>query len=106
VACTTCFRAIYYARDRRELFRRIAGYTERKLVFDLNPRQYTVDDVAADLNDAGLAQLRLHPFLIPQRHGLPRPFAAAFRAAERSGPLARALLRVRFSYLVSASREE
>jgi SAM-dependent methyltransferase len=105
VACTTCFRAVYYARDRRELFRRIAGYTERKLVFDLNPRQYRVEDVVADLMAAGLGDVELNPFFFPQRHGMPRPFAATLRAAERSGPLARALLRVRFSYLVSASRE-
>ena len=105
VACTTCFRAVYYARDRRELFAQIAGYTERKLVFDLNPRQYRVEDVAADLKAAGLARVELHPFFFPQRHGLPRPLAAALCAAERSGPLARVLLRVRFSYLVSASRE-
>ena len=105
VACTTCFRAVYYARDRRELFAQIAGYTERKLVFDLNPRQYRVEDVAADLKAAGLARVEPHPFFFPQRHGLPRPLAAALRAVERSGPLA-VLLRVRFSYLVSASRED
>ena len=106
VACTTCFRAVYYARDRRAFFRHIAGYTERKLVFDLNPRQYRVEDVVADAKAAGLAHVKLHAFFFPQRHGLPRPLAATLRAAERSGPLARALLRVRFSYLVSASREE
>ena len=106
VACTTCFRAVYYARDRRELFTSIAGYTERKLVFDLNPRQYPVEEVVADLKAAGLEHVELHPFFFPQRHGVPRPLAAVLRAAERSGPLARALLRVRFSYLVSASREE
>ena len=105
VACTTCFRAVYYARDRRALFRRIAGYTERKLVFDLNPRQYRVEDMVADLKVAGFASVELHPFFFPQRHGLPSPLAAVLRAAERSGPLARALLRVRFSYLVSASFE-
>jgi SAM-dependent methyltransferase len=89
VACTTCFRAVYYARDRRELFGHIAGYTERKLVFDLNPRQYRVEDVVSDLKAAGLAHVELHPFFFPQRHGLPRPLAAVLRAAERSGPLAR-----------------
>ena len=52
VACTTCFRAVYYARDRRAFFRHVAGYTERKLVFDLNPRQYRVEDVVADLKAA------------------------------------------------------
>jgi SAM-dependent methyltransferase len=105
VACTTCFRAVYYARDRRAFFRHVAGYTERKLVFDLNPRQYRVEEVVADLKAAGLERVGLHPFFFPQRHGLPRPLVVALRAAERSGPLARALLRVRFSYLVSASRE-
>jgi SAM-dependent methyltransferase len=105
VACTTCFRAVYYARDRRAFFRHVAGYTEGKVVFDLNPRQYRVEDVVADLKAASLAHVELHPFFFPQRHGLPRPVAAALRASERSGPLARALLRVRFSYLVSASRE-
>jgi SAM-dependent methyltransferase len=106
VACTTCFRAVYYARDRGAFFRHIAGYTERKLVFDLNPRQYRAEDVVADLEKVGLAHVELHPFFFPQRHGLPRPLAATLRVTERSGPLARALLRVRFSYLVSASREE
>jgi hypothetical protein len=105
VACTTCFRAVYYTRDRRAFFHHVAGYTERKLVFDLNPRQYRVGDVLADLKAAGLEHVELHPFLFPQRHRVPGPFGAALGALERSGPLARALLRVRFSYLVSASRE-
>src|SRR6187397_1054413 len=48
VAATTVFRAIYYARDRAGFFGHAAGYTD-KLVFDLNPRQYPVDDVVGDL---------------------------------------------------------
>jgi SAM-dependent methyltransferase len=103
VQATTCFRAIYYARDRRALFERIAGYTERKLVFDLNPRQYRVDDVRADLAAAGLTNVELRPFFSPQRVALSRPVAATLRAAERSGPLARLALRYRFSYMVAAS---
>jgi SAM-dependent methyltransferase len=104
VAATTCFRAIYYARDRASFFRRVAGYTERKLVFDLNPRQYRVDDVHGDLRAAGFDQLELRPFFSPQRVSLPRPAMAALHALERSGPLARALLAVRFSYLCAAYR--
>ena len=106
VACTTCFRAVYYARDRRAFFKHLAGYTESKLVFDLNPRQYGVEDVVADLHAAGLERVAMHPFLFPQRHSVPRMLAAGLRTAERFGPLARAVLRVRFSYVVSASREE
>lgn len=104
VAATTCFRAVYYARDRLELFRRVAGYTERKLVFDLNPRQYRPEDVLADLRTAGFDGVALRPFFVPQTVALPTPVAAAFRAAERSGPLARLALRVRFTYLVAAWR--
>jgi SAM-dependent methyltransferase len=104
VAVTTCFRAIYYARDRRELFRRIAGYTEKKLVFDLNPRQYRLKEVRANLRAAGFDCIALRPFFVPQTVALPRPVAALLRAAEHTGPLARAALRLRFTYLVAASR--
>jgi SAM-dependent methyltransferase len=104
VAATTCFRAIYYTRDRAAFFRRVAGYTERKLVFDLNPRQYRVRDVEEDLRTAGFDRLELRPFFAPQRFSLPRPASAALRALERSGPFARLLLRFRFSYLCAAFR--
>jgi SAM-dependent methyltransferase len=104
VAATTVFRAIYYARDRRAFFRHVAGYTERKLVFDLNPRQYRVDDVIADLRAAGLGRIELRPFFVPQTVALPRPLVGLATALERSGPLARLALRARFTYLVAASR--
>jgi SAM-dependent methyltransferase len=104
VAATTCFRAIYYARDRRAFFRRVSGYTDRKLVFDLNPRQYRVEDVEADLVAAGFDRLEVRPFFSPQRVSLPRPLSAILRALERSGPLARLVLAVRFSYLCAAYR--
>ena len=104
VAATTCFRAIYYARDRQAFFRRVAGYTERKFVFDLNPRQYRVEDVREDLRAAGFDGLVLRPFFSPQRLALPRPAAALLRALERSGPFARLLLAFRFSYLCAAFR--
>jgi SAM-dependent methyltransferase len=104
VAATTCFRAIYYAHDRRAFFQRVAAYTEKKLVFDLNPRQYRVDDVGADLRAAGFDAIVLRPFFSPQRHALPGPAATALRGLERSGPLARLLLKMRFSYLCAAFR--
>jgi len=104
VTATTCFRAIYYARDRAAFFRRVADYTERKLVFDLNPRQYRVDDVRHELEAAGFDRLELRPFFAPQRVSLPRAGAAALHALELSGPLARLLLAFRFSYLCAAFR--
>jgi SAM-dependent methyltransferase len=104
VAATTCFRAIYYTRDRQAFFRRVAGYTTKKLVFDLNPRQYRLADVRADLEAAGWTRLELRPFFVPQTRSLPGPAAAVFRGLERSGPLARLLLRFRFTYLCAAAR--
>jgi SAM-dependent methyltransferase len=104
VAATTCFRAIYYARDRADFFRRVGDYTERKLVFDLNPRQYRVGDIRRELRTAGFAGFELRPFFAPQRLSLPRPAAAALYALEHSGPLARLLLTLRFSYLCAAFR--
>jgi SAM-dependent methyltransferase len=98
VQATTIFRAIYYARDRRALFERIRGYTERKLVFDLNPRQYRLADVRADLEAAGFSRLDTRPFFVPQTRALP-----ALHLLERSGPLARLLLRYRFTLLCAAS---
>jgi hypothetical protein len=104
VAATTVFRAIYYARDRAAFFRHVAGFTEKKLVFDLNPRQYRVDDVLADLRASGFGSISLRPFLVPQTVSLPRLVLAAAKALEQSGPFARLALRVRFTYLVAASR--
>jgi hypothetical protein len=104
VAATTCFRAIYYAHDRGAFFRRVAGYTERKFVFDLNPRQYRVADVRAELHAAGFDRLALRPFFSPQRVALPRFAASSLRALERSGPFARLVLAARFSYLCAAFR--
>ena len=104
VTATTIFRAIYYTRDRVAFLRHVAGFTERKLVFDLNPRQYRVRDVLADLREAGWPNLALRPFFVPQTRALPGPLGAAFVALEQSGPLARLALRYRFTYLVAASR--
>ncbi len=103
VAATTVFRAIYYARDREAFFRRVAAYTQRQLVFDLNPRQYAVADVVRDLHAAGFRDVVLRPFFVPQRVHLARPALARARGRERSGPVARAILRARFTYIVVAS---
>ncbi len=104
VAVTTCFRAIYYAHDRREFFEHVAGYTEKKLVFDLNPRQYDPADVFADLRAAGFARLAVRPFFSPQRVALPRLLHRGLTALEDLKPVARLLLRFRFTYVCAASR--
>jgi hypothetical protein len=103
VAATTCFRAIYYARDRRAFLARVRGYTERKLVFDLNPRQYRLDDVRADLRAAGFEQLAVRPFFAPQRVRLPAPIAGGLHRLEGAPAVAQLLLRFRFTYVCAAS---
>jgi SAM-dependent methyltransferase len=104
VAVTTCFRAIYYAHDRRTFFRHVAGFTQKKLVFDLNPRQYELEAVIADARAAGFAQVAVRPFFSPQRVALPSSAASALRALEDVGPIARLLLRKRFTYVCAAVR--
>jgi SAM-dependent methyltransferase len=104
VQATTIFRAIYYARDRRALFLKVGGYTEKKIIFDLNPRQYSLADVRADLHAAGFDQLETRPFFVSQTRALPLPVALGLRGLERVRPLAELVLRVRFTLLCSASR--
>jgi SAM-dependent methyltransferase len=104
VAATTCFRAIYYADDRAAFFRRVAGYTERKFVFDLNPRQYQVQEVCRDLRTAGFDRFTLRPFFSPQRRALPRFATRLLHKLEGAGPLARLPLALRFTYLCVAFR--
>jgi len=99
VQATSIFRAIYYARERESLLRKIAGYTESKLVFDLNPRQYALAEVRHDLEAAGFDRIDTRPFFVPQTRALPM-----LKALEGSGPLARLLLRFRFTLIVAASR--
>jgi SAM-dependent methyltransferase len=101
VEATTIFRAVYYASDRRALLARIAGYTTRKLVFDLNPRQYRLEDIRADLDSAGFDRLAVRPFFTPQTRA-PLP---GLQLLERSGPIARAILRVRFTLICATWSE-
>jgi len=105
VAATTVFRAIYYARDRRAFFRHVAQFTEKKLVLDLNPRQYRIEDVRGDLEAAGFTRTVWRPFFVPQTVSLPRPVQRVAQALEGTKALARLALRFRFTYVVAASRQ-
>jgi len=95
VDMTLCLRAYYYAADRSAFFRRLAGYTRTKFVFDIEPRAYDVDDVVRDLRASGFGHVALRPFFLPQRLRVPAPARSALAALEHGGPLARAALRVR-----------
>ena len=99
VAVTTCFRAIYYARERRAFFDHVRGYTEKKFVFDLNPRQFHLDDVRADARAAGFSSFEARPFFVSQTRALPVFVARSLRVAERFPPAAAAILRLRFTYV-------
>ena len=60
-------------------------------------------DVRADLSAAGLGAIVLRPFFSPAAGRAAATGRGGFAALERTGPLARAALRLRFSYLVGAS---
>jgi SAM-dependent methyltransferase len=101
VAATTVFRAIYYAKDRQAFFARVRTFTQRKLVFDLNPRRYPVDRVVAELEAEGFARVALRPFLVPQTKRVPIAALGLVGVLERT-PAARVALGLRFTYLVAA----
>ena len=104
VDVTTCFRAIYYARDRRAFLEHVRTYTKKKLVFDLNPRQYRVADVREDVLAAGYGRFELQPLFVSQRFAVAPSLGRALRRLEHVGPVSRALLRFRFTYVCAASR--
>jgi SAM-dependent methyltransferase len=104
VAATTLFRALYYPGEREAFFRRVADFTEKKLVFDLNPRQYPLARIRAELAAAGWARLRTRPFFVPQTVWLPRPLQTLLLAAESVRGVSDLLLRFRFTYVCAAFR--
>jgi SAM-dependent methyltransferase len=104
VAATSCFRAVYYAADRRAFFRLVAGYTKTKFVFDFSPRRFSAAELRADLEAAGFDRIELRPFFSSQRRSLPGLATRSLQLLERSGPLARLLLAFRFSYVCAAYR--
>jgi len=103
VDMTLCLRAFYYAADRRAFFRRVAGYTRTKFVFDFDPRTYDRAELLSDLRASGFAGLTLRPFFLPQQVAVPGLAFAALRGLEHTGPLARAALRVRGIWFVAAT---
>ena len=104
VAMTTCFRSLHFVPDRAAWFRHLASFTEKKVVFDASPRRIPLDALRRECAAAGLTRFDVHPFLLPQHGRLPAAAAAALAALERTGPLARALLQLRFVAICSASR--
>jgi SAM-dependent methyltransferase len=101
VAATTIFRSLYLVPDRRAFLARVRGYTERKLVFDFDPRAVDARGVVEDVLAAGWSRVDLRPFLVPQRVRLPRAVLAGLRLLEPLPP-SRALTRLRFPLLVTA----
>jgi len=102
VDATTIFRSLYLVPDRRAFLARVRGFTRRKLVFDFDPRAYSTVELLADVRAAGWERVELRPFLMPQRAALPAAVQAVLWSLE-ARPGARALTRVRFPLLVSAS---
>jgi SAM-dependent methyltransferase len=103
VDMTLCLRAFYYAPDRRAFFRRVAGYTRTKFVFDFDPRTYDRGELERDLRASSFAELTRRPFFLPQQVAVPGFAFAALRGLEHTGPLARAALRVRGIWFVAAT---
>jgi hypothetical protein len=104
VAATVCFRSLYFAHDRAGFLGHIAGFTEKKVLFDVDPRRRPLAEVAAELRAAGFDRLATRPFFVPQRAAPPRALAALLAAAERFPPAAARVLRLRFSLICAGYR--
>jgi SAM-dependent methyltransferase len=102
VDATTIFRSLYLVPDRRAFLARVRSFTRKKLVFDFDPRAYDTGTLLDDTEAAGWTKVELRPFLMPQRASLPQPLQSTLWAIEPL-PAARALTRLRFPLLVSAS---
>lgn len=103
VDLTLCLRAFYYAADRPAFFRRVAGYTRVKFVFDFDPRVRDRKLIVSELRENGFDGVELRPFFLPQRVAVPTPVRAALLALEHAGPLARAALHVRGIWFCAAT---
>lgn len=104
VAATVCFRSLYFAHDRPGFLRHIGEFTEKKVLFDVDPRRESLEAIAADLRAAGFDRVATTPFFVPQHTAPPRPLAALLAAAERLRPAAAVVLRLRFSLICAGYR--
>jgi SAM-dependent methyltransferase len=103
VDLTLCLRAFFYPADRIAFFRRVAGYTRVKFVFDFDPRVFDRAELERDLRAAGFDRIVLRPFFLPQRVSVPAPVRGLLGLLEHAGPLARAALHIRGIWFCAAS---
>jgi SAM-dependent methyltransferase len=82
VDATIFMRTIYLVTDRPGLFSRVFAYTRIKFVFDFDPRVQDEQAIVAELYAAGYADVSVRPFLLPQRHRLPRPVQRSLYVVE------------------------
>jgi ubiquinone/menaquinone biosynthesis C-methylase UbiE len=102
VDATTIFRSLYLVPDRRAFLARARSFTRERLIFDLDPRAYDLQELLADVRAAGWGRVEMRPFLQPQRSVLPRAMQRLLYALEPL-PGARYLTKVRFPLFVTAS---
>jgi SAM-dependent methyltransferase len=98
-----CLRSLYLVPDPLALFRLVHGYTRRKFVFDFKPSVRDPQPLVEALREAGFADVELRPFFLPQRRKLPHAVLPLVTGLERSGPVARVLLR-RVGIVLCAAR--
>ena len=95
-------RALYLSDDRVRILRRLHGVARTKVVFDIDPRRVPLATIRAEVAVAGFSRLDVRPFFLPARLVPSPPVDLALRLLERSGPLARLLLRRRFRVICCA----
>ncbi|HEV8462332.1 MAG TPA: class I SAM-dependent methyltransferase [Gaiellaceae bacterium] len=102
VDAATIFRSLYLTPDRRAFLAHLHTFTTQRLVFDFDPRAYATDELLADVRAAGWRDVKLRPFLMPQRASFPGVMQSALWAVEPL-PGARLITKLRFPLVVSAT---
>ena len=98
---TMCLRTSTRFPDRLAFFRRVAGYTRVKFVFDFDPRTHDRASSSSDLRESRLRATSSCARSSCRSGSRCRGLAfAALAALEHAGPLARAALHVRGIWFV------
>ena len=90
----------HYAERPGAVLARLAPATRHKLLVDLNPREYPIDEAVSWVASSGLEAVGWRPVLIPLSRRIGSAGLAALRAAGRVPPVRDALLRRKFNVVL------
>lgn len=92
----------HYSKSPRQTLKELAGMTRKKLLVDLDPREYTVESAKADLLDSGFRPVSVRAFLTPQKRRLNPLLQKALDWSETIPWIYRPIVRKKFQLWILA----